>query len=87
MYACIKGDSLLHVICKQGWVDAADAVLKRGADMNVANKVCSMYSYNLSITLLTISSDFIGGTSTDRCGPEKKRLGDEEFVDKMEFLL
>jgi hypothetical protein len=39
MNLCIQGDTILHVLCKQGYVDAAAAVLKRGIDVNAVNRV------------------------------------------------
>jgi hypothetical protein len=36
---CIQGDSLLHVLCKMGQVDAAAAVIRKGADVNILDKV------------------------------------------------
>ena len=39
MYVFVQGQSILHVLCGNGQVDAVAAVLKRGVDINLLNKV------------------------------------------------
>ena len=38
-FLCIQGDSIFHILCKQGQVAGAVGVLKRGVDVNIVNKV------------------------------------------------
>ena len=49
-FLCMQGDTIIHVLCKQGWVDATASVLKRGIDVNAVNKVGSSLTdqYELS---------------------------------------
>ena len=39
MYVCMQGQSLLHVLCGKGQVDAVAAVLKIGVDVDLLDKV------------------------------------------------
>ena len=51
VYVCVQGESVLHVLCGKGQVDAVAAVLKRGVDINLLNKV-GFYSYQLYIIII-----------------------------------
>ena len=48
IFTYMQGQSILHVICGNGQVDAVAAVLKRGADANLHNKVSDIYVQNNS---------------------------------------
>ena len=37
----------MHVLCKQGWVDAAAAILNKGVDINLVNKVFVFRKFNM----------------------------------------
>ena len=39
LYVCMQGQSILHVLCGNGQVDTVAAVLKRGVDIDLLNKV------------------------------------------------
>ena len=44
----MQGQSILHVLCGKGQVDAVAAVLKSGVDVNLLNKVSYIYVQNNS---------------------------------------
>ena len=39
IFICMQGGSILHVLCGKGQVDDVTAVLNRGVDINLLNKV------------------------------------------------
>ncbi len=65
----IQGDSVLHVLCKQGWVDTASAFLKKGADVNVINKVI-LHTLDLFATLYYSSCDVFRRENSQSKWPE-----------------
>ena len=52
IFICMQGQSILHVLCGKGQVDAVAAVLKRGVDVNLLNKVSLMYMYKITVFII-----------------------------------
>ena len=48
IFIYMQGQSILHVLCGKGQVDAVAAVLKSGVDVNLLNKVSYIYVQNNS---------------------------------------